>query len=328
MSQCDAPGSAERDPDDGFVERPWRAAAAFVRRSGLPAGDGPCRTAAERVRHSRMTPVPQPSVTLVTEALTLTGIDPFVPGSMLLTYPRSKTRDANAGSPRSNRILVLPMVGSGCLIEFPPRREQGLEGTRSLLSSRLQREHEGADPIPARPSACRWLGHRESSFVAGGSDRSPESDRPLPAVPRSSVFRSLLHATAQCVAECGFQIGDEVTQHLSSSLMAPVGCGDTLRTASSPCSTEGLLLRAIPRRTARTASPRCPPSSRRASMRARPARDRTLLRGAGGAEPVRTRARLPGMPFRPRRPPAQHGKTTPKLGGERASALHPTAAFP
>jgi hypothetical protein len=34
-----------------------------------------------------MTPVPQPSVTLVTEALTLTGIDPFVPGSMLLTYP-------------------------------------------------------------------------------------------------------------------------------------------------------------------------------------------------------------------------------------------------
>jgi hypothetical protein len=167
MSQCDAPGSAERDPDDGFVERPWRAAAAFVRRSGLPAGDGPCRTAAERVRHSRMTPVPQPSVTLVTEAPTLTGIDPFVPGSMLLTYPRSKTRDANAGSPRSNRVLVLPMVGSGCLVEFPPRREQGLEGTRSLLSSRLQREHEGADPIPARPSTCRWLGHRESSFCCG-----------------------------------------------------------------------------------------------------------------------------------------------------------------
>lgn len=33
-----------------------------------------------------------------------------------LTYPRSKTRDANAGSPRSNRFLVFrPMVGSGCL---------------------------------------------------------------------------------------------------------------------------------------------------------------------------------------------------------------------
>lgn len=283
MSQCDAPGSAERDPDDGFVERPWRAAAAFVRRSGLPAGDGPCRTAAERVRHSRMTPVPQPSVTLVTEAPTLMGIDPFVPGSMLLTYPRSETRDANAGSPRSNRVLGLPMVGSGCLVEFPPRREQGLEGTRSLLSSRLQREHEGADPIPARPSACLWLGHRESSFVAGGSDRSPESDRPLPAVPRSCCFpipfaRELRNAQS----ECGFQIGDEVTQHLSSSLMAPVGCGDTLRTASSPCSTEGLLLRTFPRRTARTASPRCPPSSRRASMRARPARDSDpLARGRG-----------------------------------------------
>lgn len=167
MSQCDAPGSAERDPDDGFVERPWRASAAFVRRSGLPAGDGPCRTAAERVRHSRMTPVPQPSVTLVTEAPTLTGIDPFVPGSMLLTYPRSETRDANAGSPRSNRVLGVPMVGSGCLFEFPPRREQGLEGTRSLLSSRLQREHEDADPIPARPPARLWLGHRESSFYCG-----------------------------------------------------------------------------------------------------------------------------------------------------------------
>lgn len=266
MSQCDAPGSAERDPDDGFVERPWRAATAFVRRSGLPAGDGPCRTAAERVRHSRMTPVPQPSVTLVTEAPTLTGIDPFVPGSMLLTYPRSETRDANAGSPRSNRVLGLPMVGSGCLIEFPPRREQGLEGTRSLLSSRLQREHEGADPIPAGPSTCRWLGHRESSFIAGGSDRSPESDRPLPAVPLLLCFPiPLLHSIRNAYRVWGFQMGDEVTQHLSSSLMAPVGCGDTLRTASSPCSTEGLLIRTFPRRTARTASPRCPPSSRRAS---------------------------------------------------------------
>lgn len=86
----------------------------------------------------------------------------------------------------------------------------------------------------------------------------------------------------QCVAECGFQIGVEVTQHLSSSLMAPVGCGDTLRTASSPCSTEGLLIRTIPRRSARTASPRCPPSSRRASMRARPVRDSDpLARGRG-----------------------------------------------
>lgn len=87
MLQCDAPGSAELDPDDGFVERPWRAAAAFVRRWGcLPATD--CvEPTAERTRHSRMTPVPQPSVTLVTEAPTLTGIDPFVPGSMLLTYP-------------------------------------------------------------------------------------------------------------------------------------------------------------------------------------------------------------------------------------------------
>jgi hypothetical protein len=87
MLQCDAPGSAERDPDDGFVERPSRAAAAFVRRRGcLPATDCTEPTA-ERIRHSRMTPVPQPSVTLVTEALTLMGIDPFVPGSMLLTYP-------------------------------------------------------------------------------------------------------------------------------------------------------------------------------------------------------------------------------------------------
>jgi hypothetical protein len=207
MSQCDAPGSAERDPDDGFVERPWRAATAFVRRSGLPAGDGPCRTAAERVRHSRMTPVPQPSVTLATEAPTLTGIDPFVPGSMLLTYPRSETRDANAGSPRSNRVLGLPMVGSGCLIELPPRREQGLEGTRSLLSSRLQREHEDADPIPAGPSTCRWLGHRESSFVAGGSDRSPESDRPLPAVPLLLCFPIPFALDSQCVSRVGISDG-------------------------------------------------------------------------------------------------------------------------
>jgi hypothetical protein len=178
MSQCDAPGSAERDPDDGFVERPWRAAAAFVRRSGLPAGDGPCRTAAERVRHSRMTPVPQPSVTLVTEAPTLTGIDPFVPGSMLLTYPRSETRDANAGSPRSNRVLVLPMVGSGCLIEFPPRREQGLEGTRSLLSSRLQREHEGADPIPAGPSTAFSLATENRLLLrAAPTDHPKATDR-------------------------------------------------------------------------------------------------------------------------------------------------------
>jgi hypothetical protein len=44
------------------------------------------------------------------------------------------------------------MVGSGCLVGCSPRREQGPEGTRALLSSRLQREHEGADPIPARPS--------------------------------------------------------------------------------------------------------------------------------------------------------------------------------
>jgi hypothetical protein len=129
MSQCDAPGSAERDPDDGFVERPWRAAAAFVRRTGLPAGDGPCRTAAERVRHSRMTPVPQPSVTLVTEAPTLMGIDPFVPGSMLLTYPRSETRDANAGSPRSNRVLGYRWLVQGASSSFLP---EGSRDSRAL----------------------------------------------------------------------------------------------------------------------------------------------------------------------------------------------------
>jgi len=140
---------------------------------------------------------------------------------------------------------------------------------------------------------------RERPPVAGGA---PLLCFPIP------FARELRNAQS----ECGFQIGDEVTQHLSSSLMAPVGCGDTLRTASSPCSTEGLLIRAIPRRTARTASPRCPPSSRRASMRARLARDRTLLRGAGGAEPVRTRARLPGMPFRPRRPFARRGENGPE----------------
>jgi hypothetical protein len=94
----------------------------------MPAGDGPCRTAAERVRHSRMTPVPQPSVTLVTETPTLMGIDPFVPGSMLLTYPRSETRDANAESPRSNRVLVVPMVGSGCLAEYSSPKGVGTRG--------------------------------------------------------------------------------------------------------------------------------------------------------------------------------------------------------
>lgn len=105
MLQCDAPGSAERDPDEGFVERPWQASRRLRSKEGcLPATDCAAPTA-ERGRHSRMTPVPQPSVTLVTEAPTLTGIDPFVPGSMLLTYPRSETRDANAGSPRSNRVF-------------------------------------------------------------------------------------------------------------------------------------------------------------------------------------------------------------------------------
>jgi hypothetical protein len=118
-------------------------------------------------------------------------------------------------------------------------------------------------------------------FVAGGSERSPESDHPLPAVPRSSASRFLCTRCAMRIV-CGLQVGDEVTQHLSSSLMAPIECGDTLRAASSPCSTEGLLLRTFPRRTARTASPRCPPSSRRASMRARLARDSDpLARGRG-----------------------------------------------
>lgn len=283
MSQCDAPGSAERDPDDGFVERPWRAAAAFVRRSGLPAGDGPCRTAAERVRHSRMTPVPQPSVTLVTEAPTLMGIDPFVPGSMLLTYPRSETRDANAGSPRSNRVLGLPMVGSRCLVEFSSPKGAGTRGhsITSVITTATRARRRRPYPRETPDVPLAWP--PRIVFVAGGFDRSPESDRPLPAVPRSCCFpipfaRELRNAQS----ECGFQIGDEVTQHLSSSLMAPVGCGDTLRTASSPCSTEGLLLRTFPRRTARTASPRCPPSSRRASMRARPARDSDpLARGRG-----------------------------------------------
>ena len=180
----------------------------------------------------------------------------------------------------------------GASSSFPPRREQGLEGTRSLLSSRLQREHEGADPIPARPSACLWLGHRESSFVAGGSDRSPESDRPLPAVPRSSVFRSPLHATPQCVAECGFQIGDEVTQHLSSSLMAPVG-------VETPC--EQHRHHARPKDSCYERfreEPPAPPARgalhRVAGRQCAPDRQgiRTLLREAEGAEPVRARCPL------------------------------------
>lgn len=209
-----------------------------------------------------MTPVPQPSVTLVTEAPTLTGIDPFVPGSMLLTYPRSETRDANAGSPRSNRVFRLPMVGSGCLVGCPPRREQGPEGTRSLLSSRLQREHEVTDPIPARPSTDLWLGHRKSSLLRAAPNDHPKATTRCrrclaPLLPDSIARGTLAHRV--WIADWS-----EVTQHLPSSLMAPVGCGDTLRTASSPCSTEGLLIRAFPRRTARTASPRCPPSSRRA----------------------------------------------------------------
>jgi hypothetical protein len=122
-----------------------------------------------------MTPVPQPSVTFVTEAPTLTGIDPFVPGSMLLTYPRSKTRDANVGSPRSNRVFGYRWLVQGAASDIPPRREQGSEGTRSLLSSRLQREHEVAAPIPARPPADLWLGHRKSSLVRAASNDHPRA---------------------------------------------------------------------------------------------------------------------------------------------------------
>lgn len=162
----------------------------FVRRSGcLPATDCSEPTA-ERTRHSRMTPVPQPSVTLVTEAPTLTGIDPFVPGSMLLTYPCSKTRDANARSPRSNRVLGYRWLVQGASSGVPPRREQGPEGTRALLSSRLQREHEGADPIPARPSADRWLGHRKSSLLRAAPNDHPRATTrcrrcPAPLLPVS-----------------------------------------------------------------------------------------------------------------------------------------------
>lgn len=179
MSQCDAPGSAERDPDDGFVERPWRAAAAFVRRSGLPAGDGPCRTAAERVRHSRMTPVPQPSVTLVTEAPTLMGIDPFVPGSMLLTYPRSETRDANAGSPRSNRVLGLPMVGSGCLVEFSSPKGAGTRG-HSITSvittaTRARRRRPYPRETPSVPLA--WPPRIVFLLRAAPTDHPKATDR-------------------------------------------------------------------------------------------------------------------------------------------------------
>jgi hypothetical protein len=90
---------------------------------------------------------------------------------------------------------------------------------------------------------------RERPPVAGGA---PLRCFPIPLHPCA------LRMSVDCRLET------RVTQHLSSSLMAPVGCGDTLRTASSPCSTEELLIRAIPRRTTRTASPRCPPSSRRA----------------------------------------------------------------
>lgn len=179
-------------------------------------------------------------------------------------------------------FLVYRWLVQGASSSFPPRREQGLEGTRSLLSSRLQREHEGADPIPARPPACLWLGHRESSFycgrlrpitrkrppVAGGA---PLLCFPIPFA-RDSAMRSRVW------------ISDRRRGHATPLVVAhgARGCGDTLRTASSPCSTEGLLLRTFPRRTARTASPRCPPSSRRASMRARPARDSDpLARGRG-----------------------------------------------
>lgn len=109
-----------------------------------------------------------------------------------LTYPRSETRDANAGSPRSNRFFVFDRwLVRGASRSVPPRREQGPEGTRSLLSSLLLREHGAAGLILARPPMSFWLDHRESFLVRAAPYETPESISPLPAVPRPAALRLL-----------------------------------------------------------------------------------------------------------------------------------------
>jgi hypothetical protein len=162
----------------------------FVRRSAcLPATDCSEPTA-ERTRHSRMTPVPQPSVTLVTEAPTLTGIDPFVPGSMLLTYPCSKTRDANAGSPRSNRVFF---VTDGWF--RVPRRvfspkgagTRGHSSTSVITTATRARRRR---PYPRTTLADRWLGHRQSSLLRAAPNDHPRATTrcrrcPAPLLPVS-----------------------------------------------------------------------------------------------------------------------------------------------
>jgi hypothetical protein len=76
--QCVAPGSAERDPDDGFVERP-RGALFPLCGTSAPSGDGvKCATC------GWCASLPEGSCTATSGTLTfaratLIGNDPFVP---------------------------------------------------------------------------------------------------------------------------------------------------------------------------------------------------------------------------------------------------------
>ena len=201
----------------------------------------------------------------------------------------------------------------GASSSFPPRREQGLEGTRSLLSSRLQREHEGADPIPARPPACLWLGHRESSFycgrlrpitrkrppVAGGA---PLLCFPIPFA-RDSAMRSRVwisdrrrgHATPLVVAHGARRVwrhpaNSIVTMLDRRTLVTNVSAKNRPHRQPEVPSIESPGVNARP--TGKGFGPSCE----------RPRAPNRLELGA----------RLPGMPFRPRRPFARRGENGPE----------------
>jgi hypothetical protein len=191
MLQCDAPGSAELDPDDGFVERPWRASTAFVFEGGVPAGDGLWRThrgagssqpndsgaAAKRhPRHQSTYPDGDRSIRPRVDASHLSAIrdsrrerrePPFQPCFLVtdgwFKVPRRVSSPKGAGT-RGHSITSVITTATRARSRRPYPRTT-LDG-----------------PLAWPPKIV---------VVAGGSERSPESDHPLPAVPRSAASRFL-----------------------------------------------------------------------------------------------------------------------------------------